>query len=84
MMNRFLATLQENSVTIRQQAQENTAMRKGSEKVLEDLGSAMENLVNRSAKLAESNIVQSANRPVDLVEFIGTDRTMWPTWEIQA
>lgn len=84
MMNRFLATLQEISVTIRQQAQENAAMQKGSEKVLGDLGSAMENLVNRSANSAESNIVQSANRPVDLVEFTGTDRTMWPTWEIQA
>lgn len=81
MMNRFLRTLQEISLTIQKQGEENASMRQDSEQVLRSLGSAMENLVTKSS---ESNTTNSNANKVDLVEFTGADRSLWPTWQIQA
>lgn len=54
-------------------------MRQDSEQVIRSLGSAMENLVTKSSE--SSNATNSSNsNKVDLVEFIGADRSLWPTW----
>lgn len=83
MMNRFLRTLQEISLTIQKQGEENASMRQDSEQVLRGLGSAMENLVTKSSESSNTTNSSNANK-VDLVEFTGADRSLWPTWQIQA
>ena len=71
------------STTLLQQGQENAAVRANSEKILGNLGMAMEKLANSNVIQAETNS-PTLNIKIDLVEFIGADRSIWPTWEVQA
>lgn len=82
-MNRFLNTLQEISNTIQRQAQENAIVRDSSNKVMQDVGNTLENLVKNSDKSSEASASPMINRSVDLAEFSG-DRSLWPSWRIQA
>lgn len=90
MMNRFVTALQQMSEAIERQGRDSAAWRGGEGKVLQGLGSAIENLVEKSSvsavpvASAESSGTTIANKVIDLAEFNGSDRSIWPTWEIQA
>lgn len=43
----------------------------------------MANLAEKSSSISEASVSIPSSK-VDLTEFTGADRTVWPTWEIQA
>lgn len=83
-MNRFLNTLQEISTAIQRQSQENAATQERSNKVLQCVGKALEDLVGNSNQTNEAGAPLTINKNIDLVEFNGEDRSLWPSWHIQA
>lgn len=83
MMGRFLQTLQEISLAIQKQGENDVVLRAGTEKVLQDIGNAMANLAEKSSSDSEASVSIPSSK-IDLTEFTGADRTVWPTWEIQA
>ena len=82
-MSRFLSTLQQISATMESQAQANSATQENNVRTMQGVGEALENLVANS-KSTNQNSTSGTNRIIDLAEFNGADRSLWPSWKIQA
>lgn len=84
MMSRFLHTLQEISIVLQRQGQENSSSQENNTRVMQSVGTTLENLAKNSAQNSNLNMPSAAAKVIDLVEFSGADRSLWPSWQIQA
>lgn len=74
--------------TMQQQSQEHAQQQATTQKILKKLGTTMENLALQSTNSPSDSIriapPPSLRAKIELAEFTGADRTLWPTWELQA
>lgn len=68
---------------MQQQGEKDVILRASTENFLQDIGNAMTNQAEKTAPIPEESAVIPSSK-VDLKDFTGADRTIWPTWETQA
>lgn len=84
MMSRFLHTLQEISLILQRQGQENSSSHENNTRVMQSVGTTLESLVKNSIQNSSPSMPLAIGKVIDLVEFSGADRFLWPSWQIQA
>lgn len=79
MMSRFLHTLQEISLILQRQGQENSSSHENNTRVMQSVGTTLESLVKNSIQNSSPSMPLAIGKVIDLVEFSGADRFLWPS-----
>lgn len=79
MMSRFSHTSQEISLVLQRQSQENSSSYENNTRTMQSVGTTLESLVINSAQNSSPSMPPAIGKVIDLIEFGGADRSLWPS-----